>query len=72
MAFYGFEHRYGANVRDESGHLMGTLYIFDDRASRDLWLAKGNDFQADRGARTPLKSRAAARWQRISAAVERA
>jgi ornithine cyclodeaminase/alanine dehydrogenase-like protein (mu-crystallin family) len=70
MAFYGFEHRYGANMRSESGNLMGTLYVFQTRAGRDTWLADGNEYQDQTGARTALRSRHAAKFQRESAAVE--
>ena len=72
MAFYGFEHRYGSNVRDEDGDLIGTLFTFANRAKRDAWVAAGNPYLEDPGARTGVRSEYAAKWQRISAAVETA
>jgi hypothetical protein len=72
MAYYGFEHRYGSNMRDESGDLIGTLVVFPSRATRDAWIANGNPYLNDRGARSAVKSRYAAKFQRISAGVERA
>lgn len=71
MSYYGFEHRYGANMRDNDGDMIGTLYIFDNRRARNEWVANGNEYQNDRGARTEVKSKYAARFQRVSAAVER-
>lgn len=70
MAYYGFQHRYGANVRDTDGDLMGTLTIFRTRKARDTWVAEGNDFVDQPGAREALRSKAAAHFQRISGAVE--
>jgi hypothetical protein len=71
MAYYGFEHRYGANMRDQDGDLIGTLYIFKSRAARDAWIDGGNQYQNDRGTRTPVKSKYAARFQRVSGNIER-
>ena len=71
MSYYGFEHRYGANMRDEAGDMIGTLYIFDRRATRDAWVANGNSYQNDRGARSDVKSKYAARFQRVCSNVER-
>ncbi len=70
MAFYGFEHRYGADMRCQDGGLLGTLYVFQTRAGRDAWLDGGNEYLDQAGARTALKSKQAARFQRESAAVE--
>ena len=70
MAYYGFEHRYGANMRDEDGDMIGTLVIFETRKARDTWVADGNPYLTNPGARTAVKSKAAARFWRVSAAVE--
>jgi hypothetical protein len=31
MAYYGFEHSYGSNVRDNNGDLIGVLHVFPNR-----------------------------------------
>lgn len=69
--FYGFEHRYGSNMRDNDGELIGKLVIFDTRKARGKWLEKGNPYSSQPGARTSVDSRYAAKFQRVSASVER-
>ena len=66
MSYYGFEHRYGANKRDDAGDMIGTLHIFASRAARDAWVADGNEFCTAPGARTAIKSKSAARVLRIT------
>lgn len=39
MHYYAFYHRYGINMRDERGFLIGTLHIFTSRKQRDAWVA---------------------------------
>lgn len=70
MAYYGFDHRYGAHMRDDNGDLIGRLVIFQTRAERDTWLDGGNEYTQCPGARTAVKSKYAARFRRISSAVE--
>jgi ribosomal protein L35AE/L33A len=72
MSYYGFEHRYGANTTDEAGDLIGKLVIFKTRMARDCWVLRGHCYDTQPGARTKIKSRAAAKFQRISANVEHA
>jgi hypothetical protein len=70
MAYYAFQHRYGSNMRDEAGDLIGTLRVFSSRLTRDAWVADGNPYLNNPGARTPVKSRYAAKFIRMSTAVE--
>jgi hypothetical protein len=70
MAFYGFAHRYGANMRDDKGDLIGTLHVFPTRNARDTWLEDGPQYTTERLYRTAVKSRYAARYRRICADVE--
>lgn len=72
MAYYGFEHRQGANMRDDDGNLIGTLVIFRSRAKRDIWVGQGSPYVSVKGqrTRTALKSLAAAKFRRACDAVE--
>ena len=70
MAYYGFEHRYGANMRECGGRLVGTLYVFVTRRSRDAWVGLGNAYTNKPGARTVIRSTSAARFARACAAIE--
>jgi hypothetical protein len=70
MSFYGFEHRYGANMRDSDGDLIGKLVIFKTRKARDAWVNGGNPYITQPGYRTEIKSKYAARFQKVCANVE--
>ena len=70
MAYYGFEHRYGSDIRDDHDNLIGKLVVFRSRRARDEWVEAGNPYFSNPGARTAVKSLAAAKFRRISAAVE--
>jgi len=69
MAYYGFEHRYGATMHDSDGDRIGRLVIFPTKRGRDAWVEKGNPYFTNPGAREAVTHRFAARWQRISASV---
>lgn len=68
--FYGFEHRYGSTTIDDYGDPIGKLVIFETRAARDAWLEDGNPYLTKSGARTAMRSRQAAKFQRVCANVE--
>ena len=70
MACYGFEHRYGADTVDEQGAPIGTLFVFRTRSGRDEWAMEGEPHQNNPKERTAMKSRAAARFRKMSSAVE--
>jgi hypothetical protein len=70
MAYYGFEHSYGSNVRDNNGDLIGVLHVFPNRTARDSWLDAGGDYRNEPGARTAIKSLYAARIKRRSTNAE--
>ena len=55
--YYAIEHRYGANVCDRDGDHIGALHAFASRADRAAWVAQGNDYQDQPGARDALSTR---------------
>jgi hypothetical protein len=71
MQYYGFEHRYGANMRDERGDVIGKLVVFSDWRARDAWLEEpGHAYLNNAGARTKMTAADARRFRKISAAIE--
>lgn len=70
MSYYGFEHRYGENIRDEDGDLIGCLYIFNKKAKRDNWINNGDEYRNQRGYRDTISYRYAARLKRVGVEVK--
>ena len=36
--FYGYEHHYSKDIRDEDGHRIGHVRVFGKKAERDQWV----------------------------------
>lgn len=70
MAYFGFEHHHGENMRDNNGDFVGRLYIFDKKDKRDKWVDDGGEYRTKKGYRTNISHQYAARWKRIGGAVE--
>lgn len=39
MHYYAFYHRYGINMRNTRGDVIGTLHVFSSRKARDAWVS---------------------------------
>lgn len=56
MTYWAISHRYGAQVRDDRGDMIGKIVAFRTKGERDTWVADGPAYSTDYGAREPLVS----------------
>jgi hypothetical protein len=55
--FYAIEHRYGSEMVDQDGDLIGRVLQFTRRALRDAWVEDGPPMLSEPGFREALRAR---------------